>query len=217
MPSRVPHRMVIGRPRSRSRSSSARRSARRARLATRTIARGLRTRLGTKSSNITGRTRVACRTGHTSLGKCSPQSHNGRSPMLRSVRAAAPRRSADRVDQHQRAHPRSGMSWAKLDGNAATEGVTDQHGRLVDLQHVEQVGDPLGVPAHRERLAVEIAAATEAGHRRGDHHSNPARRSPRSPAGTCAAPAPSRAAAPPACLRRRCCTPRDGPAPRCVG
>lgn len=40
---------------------------------------------GTKSSAITGTTFVAWRSGHTSDGKCSPQSHSGRSEMLRSV------------------------------------------------------------------------------------------------------------------------------------
>ena len=59
MPSRVPQMMLIGRPLSRRPSSSLRRSARRARLATFTIARGLRTRLGSRSSASTGSTRVA--------------------------------------------------------------------------------------------------------------------------------------------------------------
>ena len=85
MPSRVPQMMEIDSPLSRTDSSSVRRSARRARLATFTMARGLRTRLGNRSSATTGNTRVAWRSGHTSPGKCSPQSHSGRSVMLRSV------------------------------------------------------------------------------------------------------------------------------------
>ena len=79
MPSRLAQITVTGKRRRFSSSSSGRRSARRAMLATFTTELGLRTRLGSASSKMTGSTRVAWRMGQTSEGKWRPQSHSGRS------------------------------------------------------------------------------------------------------------------------------------------
>ena len=171
--------------------------------------------LGTKSSAITGTTRVAWRTGHTSVGKCRPQSHSGRSAMLRKrvarcFHAEPPTEFTSTSERTWRRH----VVGERTATPPPNEWPTTTAGSSIS-KHVEQVGDPLGVAADRERRARQIAAATEAGHRRGDHL-QPCAATPRSPCGTCAGPAPSRAAAPPACLRRPCCTPPAGPAPRCA-
>ena len=57
----------------------------------------------------------------------------------------------------------------ETDRHPSAEGVPDDDGRLLDLQRIEQIGDPLRVPAEREPRIRKIATATKAGHRRGNH------------------------------------------------
>ena len=147
MPSRSAHSTVTGVSRALIASSSGRRSARRARLATLAKARGLRIMLGTASLSITGSTRVACRSGQMSPGKCSPQSHSGRwaraASRLPCFHAEPPIEFTSTSDRTVRGSRRRDGSRPRLEGWPTTT-------TLVNSDGVEELGGPVGVSGQRE-------------------------------------------------------------------
>ena len=141
MPSRLAQITVTGKPRRFSSSSSGRRSARRARLATFTTELGLRTRLGSASSRMTGSTRVAWRIGQTSDGKWRPQSHSGRSAIDVST---LPRFHDEPPMEFTSTRERttSGWSWASRIADAAAEGVADDDDLLLHADGPDELLQP---------------------------------------------------------------------------
>ena len=165
MPSRLAQITVTGKRRRFSSSSSGRRSARRAMFATFTTEPGLRTRLGSASSRMTGSTRVAWRIGQTSDGEVEapvPQRPLGD---RRQHLAPLPGRAADRVHEHEGADD-VGVVVGEPDRHAATEGVADDDHLLLHADGPEELLEPGRVAREVEVLSGQPRRAAEAGQRR---------------------------------------------------